>query len=81
MNSEDVLSQVQEIFADVLDEEDIEISRESTAADVEEWDSLNHILLVIAIEKHFSIKFAAEEIYEYADVGAMCDAIVAKLTV
>lgn len=79
MSMEEVLNQVQEIFIDVLDEEDIEIFPETTANDVEEWDSLNHIQLVVAIEKHFNIKFSASEIQSYSNVGEMCDGIKEKL--
>jgi acyl carrier protein len=79
MSMEEILNQVQEIFIDVLDEEDIEIFPETTANDVEEWDSLNHIQLVVAIEKHFNIKFSASEIQSYSNVGEMCDGIKEKL--
>lgn len=79
MSMEEILNQVQEIFIDVLDEEDIEIFPETTANDVEEWDSLNHIQLVVAIEKHFNIKFSASEIQSYSNVGEMCEGIADKL--
>jgi acyl carrier protein len=79
MSMEEILNQVQEIFIDVLDEEEIEIFPETTANDVEEWDSLNHIQLVVAIEKHFNIKFSASEIQSYSNVGEMCDGIKEKL--
>ena len=54
---EKILSKLQEIYQDVLDNEDIELTLETTADDIEEWDSLSHVQLVVAIEKAFEIKF------------------------
>ena len=62
MTQEDILSKVQNIFRDVLDEENISLTSQTTANDIEEWDSLTHIQLVVAIEKSFKIKFTKKEI-------------------
>ena len=78
MNVDEVIKQVNDIFIDVLDDDDIILSRETTANDIEEWDSLNHIQLVVAIEKHFKIKFTSSEIQNFKDVGEMCDVIATK---
>ena len=67
------------IFRDVLDNDDIVLKPETTAADIEEWDSLNHIQLVVAIEKKFKIKFTASEIQAWKNVQDMCDSINNKL--
>ena len=53
MDKKDVMTEVEEIFRDVLDNDDIELTEETTSADIDEWDSLSHIQLVVAIEKHF----------------------------
>jgi acyl carrier protein len=77
----DVLSDVNTIFRDVLENDDLVITRETTSANVEEWDSLNHIQLVVSIEKHFKLKFSSNEIRNWKNVGEMCDAISLKLNI
>lgn len=79
MEKSEVLSQVQDIFRDVLDEEGIVLAESTTANDVEEWDSLTHIQLIVAIEKHFRIKFLSKEILSWKNVGEMVDCIASKI--
>lgn len=78
MDKNQILADVQEIFRDVLDNEDLVISFETVADDVEEWDSLSHIQLIVAIEKHFQIKFNSKELMEWKTVGDMIDCISNK---
>ena len=78
MEKNAILAEVQEIFQDVLDNEDIELTYETTAEDIEEWDSLSHIQLIVAIEKHFKIKFTSREILSWKNVGEMIDCIATK---
>lgn len=73
-----VISQFNEIFIDVLDEDDIVLTEATTADDIDEWDSLTHVQLIVAIEKHFKVKFTVSELEQYKDVGAMCKAVVEK---
>lgn len=75
----DILAALNLIFADVVDETDIALKRETTARDVDDWDSLNHIQFIVAIERHFKIKFTRAEIASWMNVGDMCDAISGKL--
>ncbi len=75
-----VLSDFNTIFIDILDDEDIVLTTETTAEDIDDWDSLTHIQLVVAIEKHFKIQFTATEIESYKDVGAMCQGVIDKLS-
>ena len=75
---QETISQFNAIFIDVLDDDTIVLKAETTADDVEEWDSLTHIQLIVAIEKHFNIKFTAQEIEKYQNVGEMCQGVISK---
>jgi len=81
MNKTDILQQVEVIFKDVLDEENIALTETTTANDVEGWDSLTHIQLIVAIEKHFKIKFSSKEILSWKNVGEMVNCIYNKLNI
>ena len=78
MEKSEVLKTINGIFIDILDNEDIVLTNDTTANDVEEWDSLNHIQLVVAIEKKFKIRFSAQEIQSWKNVREMVDSIVKK---
>jgi len=78
MEKTDILKQVQDIFRDILDDENIILSDASTAEDIEDWDSLTHIQLIKAIEKNFSIRFTSREILSWNNVGEMLDCIKSK---
>lgn len=79
MDHNQILNEVNNIFIDVLDNEDIKLADSTTAADIEEWDSLNHIQLVVAIEKHFKQRFTTAEISNWKNVGEMVTAIQGRL--
>ncbi|MBP1672854.1 MAG: acyl carrier protein [Bacteroidetes bacterium] len=74
-----ILSQIQEIFRDILDDDTLILQYETTAQDVEEWDSLTHIQLIVAIEKHFKIKFTSREILSWKNVEEMVESTFIKL--
>jgi acyl carrier protein len=78
MERTEILKQINMIFIDSLDNEDVVIEEVTTANDVEEWDSLTHIQLVVAIEKHFKIRFTSKEIQSWANVGEMINCIQSK---
>lgn len=79
MERQEILKQMEEIFKDVLDLEELELTEDTTADDIDEWDSLSHIQLIVAIEKGFNIKLTAREVKELADVGEMVSCIQSKL--
>jgi acyl carrier protein len=76
---EQVLAEVNRIMCGVFNNPSIELKYESTANDVAGWDSLNHIELVVAVEKHFKIRFNFAEVQKFKNVGEMCDNILVKL--
>lgn len=66
-----ILSGVQDIFRDIFDDEDLLISESMSAKDIDEWDSLNNIKIVIAVEKKFKVRFSAGDIKGWKCVGDM----------
>ena len=80
MEREEIFSKLNEIFEDVLDlDETPQLTDETSANDIEEWDSLSHIQLIVAIEKAFKIKFTSLEIMKWANVGEMVDSMQEKI--
>ena len=79
MNRDDVLNKVQIVFREVFDDPNIQISDNTVASDIEEWDSLNHISLIASLEEAFKIKFSMAEILGFKNVGNMIDKICEKL--
>lgn len=79
MEREQIMTEVEELFRDTLDNEEIKLTDVTTADDIEEWDSLTHIQLIVAIEKHFKIKFTSMEILAWQNVGQMIDSIAKRL--
>lgn len=79
MTSKEILNRLQPIFQDVFDDEDIVVTDETNAEQIEDWDSLSHIRLVVAIEKEFDIKFAFGDLNDLKNVGEMIDLIIDKL--
>ena len=78
MTNEENLEKLTGIFHEELDNEEIVLSRETTADDIEEWDSLSHIQLIVAVEKVFKIRFTSSEIQSWNNVGEMIDCILSK---
>ena len=79
MTREEAYEKLNEVFRDVFDDEEIVVSDGTTANDIEDWDSLEHINLVVAVEKCFGIKFNTGEVAKLKNVGEMMDLILAKI--
>jgi acyl carrier protein len=79
MNNDQIIKEINRIFIDVLENDNLLLTRETTAMDVDDWDSLNHIQLVVAIEKHFKLRFTTGEINRWKNIGEMSDTIAEKL--
>lgn len=79
MERTDIYDKLNDIFVDVLDLDEVALTDSTTADDIEEWDSLSHVQLVVAIEKAFGIKFTALEIMKWKNVGELADSIAQKL--
>ena len=75
MSRETILERVNEIFQDVFDDSSIEITEETTAEDIEDWDSLMHITLISEIEGEFGFKFEMKDVVGMQNVGEMLDII------
>jgi len=78
MERQEIFEKLNEIFCDVLDLDEVELTDETSADDIEEWDSLSHIQLIVAIEKEFKLKFTSKEIMSWKNVGEMVDCIITK---
>lgn len=79
MSREEIFERLNEVFIDVFDDDDIELTEETTSDDIEEWDSLEHINLIVAVEKEFGIKFSMGEVTGMKNVGAMVDIIESRI--
>ncbi len=79
MSREEVYEKLNEAFRDVFDDESIEVNDSTTANDIEDWDSLEHINLIVAIENKFQIKFKMSEVTGLKNVGEMVDVILGRM--
>lgn len=69
---------LQEVFRDVFDDDEIVITDETTAEDIESWDSLTHVQLIVAVEKEFAVKFSTVEVMKLKNVGEFIQLIDKK---
>ena len=79
MERKDILYQIKDIFIDTLDNKKIVIEETTQASDIDEWDSLTHIILVAAIEKNFKIIFNSTEILSWKNIGDIMNCIEGKI--
>jgi acyl carrier protein len=78
MDESEIYSKLSQIFTDVFDEDSIQLTAQLTAKDVDGWDSLAHIRLILTIEKAFKIKFSTSEIGKLENVGSLVALIKAR---
>lgn len=80
MSREEVFEKLNEVFRDVFDDDSITVNDTTTADDIEDWDSLEHINLMAAVESEFGIKFSMGQVVTMKNVGEMADIILEKLS-
>ena len=78
MTEQSVFTRLTNVFRDVFDDDGIQLSRETTAADIEDWDSLEHINLMAAVESEFGIRLSMGEVSTMKNVGELVDIIAAR---
>lgn len=78
MTREEVMKKLNEIFCNVFDDETIVLTNETNANDIEDWDSLEQINLIVNIENEFGMMFDMSEVSDLANVGEMADLIMRK---
>ena len=71
MNREEVIKRLNEVFRDVFGDDSISVSEETTTADIEDWDSIEHINLIGSVESEFGMKFKMREVSGMKNVGEM----------
>lgn len=80
MTREEVYETLNEVFRDVFDDESIEVNDATTSDDIEDWDSLEHIHLIAAIEQEFGMKFNMGQVVTMKNVGEMADIILSQIS-
>ena len=78
-NRMEIARKIEEIFRDFFDDDKINITDEMTADEVEEWDSISHIGLVLAVEKEFGVQFTTFEMSNFENVGELISLVGEKL--
>ncbi|MBC7475529.1 MAG: acyl carrier protein [Candidatus Sericytochromatia bacterium] len=79
MNLEQILKKINNIFIDIIDDENIKLDYSTTSQDIDGWESLTHFQLIMEIEKHFKIRFSIIEIQSFMNVGDLCNAVFKKI--
>ena len=79
MTHEEIMEKITVIFREVFDDSSLVITDATNSEDIEDWDSLEHITLVVSMEREFDMKFDLKEVNKLANVGEMADLIASKL--
>jgi acyl carrier protein len=75
MSPEEIMSELGDIIRRTFRQPDAEVDRQTTALDIDGWDSLSHTMLILDVEKHFGVRLPADRIHELDDVGELADLI------
>ena len=78
MDSKTIYTRLNKVFRDVFDDDSINVTPKTTAKDIEDWDSLEHITLISAVEREFKMKFKMGEISSMKNVGEMANIVAAR---
>ena len=76
--ADNINERLNEVFRNVFDDDSINVTRDTTAEDIEDWDSLEHIRLIGAVEREFGVKFTMKEVSTMKNVGEMMDIIAER---
>jgi len=79
MSRQEILDNVAEVIRGIFDDESLEITDETTAADVEDWDSLEQINILVACERRFKVKFSVGDVEGLRNVGELVDLVASRL--
>lgn len=71
MNDQDIITRLNDVFRDVFDDDSLSVNENTTSADIEDWDSIEHINLISAVEDEFSMQFRMREVSGMKNVGEM----------
>ena len=79
MELDTIIKQVNILFIELFEDESIVLSEESDSSTIQAWDSLNHIQIITAVEKHFKIRFELNELLNFQNLGDLCKGVQNKL--
>ena len=77
-SSDETIARLQKVFREVFDNDELVISRQTTAADVDDWDSINHVNLVLAVEREFKVRLSSSGIANLKNVGELADLLASS---
>jgi acyl carrier protein len=79
MNNSEILNDLTKIFIQIFEDPQLKITESTSPSDITDWDSLNHVLLISAIEKHFNIRFDLNDMLSFNKAGDIMESIIRKL--
>lgn len=79
MSRTDIIDRMTPVFQEVFDDDNLTIDASTTSGDVEDWDSLSNVRLIIAVERAFGVRIKASEVAQLDNVGSLADLVAQKL--